>query len=180
VVFTFLVAVATGLFLWLTSALQVTRRSSLPLLYAGATRQAGPGKPLRLRRGLVIVQVALSLGLLCASGLLARSLYNLVTVDPGFKVEGLSPSRAPPEPATRGRDFLLAGLLDDVRGLPGVQAASLTSTLPFTGGSGSWASRPGREEDLRMRYSRRSRLLPDDWHATHRGARFQRAGCAGC
>jgi predicted permease len=152
VVFTFLVAVATGLYLWLTSALQVTRRSSLPLLYAGATRQAGVAKPLRLRRGLVIVQVALSLGLLCASALLARSLYNLVTVDPGFKVEGLSTfSVQLPEAgdtAERTTPFLRQ-LLENVRGLPGVQAASITNQLPFTGGSGSsWASTPGGEKRI--------------------------------
>ncbi|MBZ5498850.1 MAG: ABC transporter permease [Acidobacteriia bacterium] len=152
VVFSFLVAVATGLFLWLTSALQVTRRSSLPLLYAGATRQAGAGKPLRLRRGLVVVQVALSLGLLCASALLARSLYNLVTVDPGFKVEGLSAFsvQLPDAAGTAERKTLfLRQLLENVRGLPGVQAASLASDLPFTGGGGgSWASTPGVEKRI--------------------------------
>ena len=152
VAFTFLVAVATGLYLWLTSALQVTRRSSLPLLYAGATRQAGPAKPLRLRRGLVVVQVALSLGLLCAAALLARSLYNLVTVDPGFKVEGLSTFsvQLPGAGDTAERTTLfLRELLENVRGLPGVQAASITNQLPFTGGSGSsWASTPGVEKRI--------------------------------
>ncbi len=152
VAFTFLVAVATGLYIWLSSALQVTRRSSLPLLYAGATRQAGAAKPLRLRRGLVVVQVALSLGLLCASALLARSLYNLVTVDPGFKLEGLSTfSVQLPEAgdtAKRTNPFLRQ-LLENVRGLPGVQAASITNQLPFTGGSGSsWASTPGVEKRI--------------------------------
>jgi len=151
-VFTFLVAVATGLYLWLTSALQVTRRSSLPLLYAGATRQAGAARPLRLRRGLVVVQVALSLGLLCASALLARSLYNLVTVDPGFRVEGLSafsvqvPGAG--DTAERATHFLRQ-LLENVCGLPGIQAASITNQLPFTGGSGSsWASTPGVEKRI--------------------------------
>jgi predicted permease len=147
VVFILLVSVATGLYLWLTSAWQVTRRASLPLLYAGATRQAGAARPLRLRRGLVVIQVALSLGLLCASALLARSLYNLVTVDPGFKVEGLSAFSVQQSGAgdtAERRTLLLRELLDNVRGLPGVQAASLTSTLPFTGSSGgSWASIPG-------------------------------------
>jgi len=152
VAFTFLVAVATGLYLWLTSALQVTRRSSLPLLYAGATRQPGTGKPLRLRRGLVVVQVALSLGLLCASALLARSLYNLVTVDPGFKVEGLSAfSVQLPEvgdTAERTAPFLRQ-LLENARGLPGVQAASMTGNLPFIDVSGgSWASTPGVDKRI--------------------------------
>ena len=150
--FIFLVAVATGLYIWLTSALQVTRRSSLPPLYAGATRQAGAGKPLRLRRGLVVVQVALSLGLLCASALLARSLYNLLTVDPGFKVEGLSTfSVQLPDAAgtAERRTLFLQLLLENVRGVPGVQAASIASSLPFIDSpGGSWASTPGIEKKI--------------------------------
>jgi predicted permease len=141
-VFAFLVAGATGLYIWLTSALQVTRRSSLPPLAGTGSRLPWVRKPLRLRRGLVVVQVALSLALLCASTLLAHSLYNLMTVDPGFKVDGLSTfsvqlatSGERPERATP----FLRQLLDDLSGLPGVRAVSMTSRLPFTGGpSGTW------------------------------------------
>jgi hypothetical protein len=38
----------------------------------------------------VVVQVALSLALLCTSTLLSRSLYNLMALDTGFRPEGLT------------------------------------------------------------------------------------------
>jgi predicted permease len=137
-VFTFLVTVGTALYLWLTTAPQVTRRCSLPPLAGGGSGHSVT-RPLRLRRGLVVVQMALSLLLLCASMLLAHSLYNLMTVDPGFEVEGLSafsvqlPSTSEtPDRATP----LLQQLLEDLGGLPGVRAASMSDHLPFTGGRG--------------------------------------------
>jgi hypothetical protein len=90
VVFTFLVAAGTGLYLWLTSALQVTRRSWLPPLAGTGGTSGSSRRPLLLRRGLVVVQVALSLALLCTSTLLSRSLYNLMALDTGFRPEGLT------------------------------------------------------------------------------------------
>jgi putative ABC transport system permease protein len=75
-----------------------------------------------------------------------------VTVDPGYKVVGLSvfsvqlpgaddaPERTTP---------FLQQLLQNVRSLPGVQAASLTTAVPFIDDpGGSWASTPGIEKRI--------------------------------
>ncbi len=50
---------------------------------------AGGGRQARIRRALVVGQVAMSMLLLAGAGLFARSLYNLTAVNPGFQVDSL-------------------------------------------------------------------------------------------
>jgi predicted permease len=102
-------------------------------------RQAGeegrqPGG-IRIGNALVVTQVALSLVLLASSGLFLMSTLAAVTADPGFRVEGgllaeVDPTLAGYDEA-RARTFHLA-LLDRVRALPGVSAATTGSSFPFT------------------------------------------------
>ena len=100
---------------------------------ANADRQRGRG--LRSPRNLLVVgQVALSLTLLTAGGLFLRGAVAASTADPGFAFErGLlletDPSLAGyDEP--RGRAIYQA-LLTRLRSLPGVDAASFASMVPF-------------------------------------------------
>ena len=136
--FTLGVALATGLFVWLASSLQITRRSTLPLL-----TDAGLGgvstRPLRLRRGLLALQTALSLGLLCAASMFAHSLFNLTSIDAGFPVAGLTtftlqPSGAaaskPMEPVVRDTIAAFAGTAD-------VQSVAATTELPLMNAGGT-------------------------------------------
>ncbi len=87
------------------------------------------------RNGLVVSQVALSLVLLTASGLLVRSLSNLRTLDPGFNPSGVLtadvriPNARYPDSPSRTQFF--SDLLERVRGVAGVDAAALTSHLPI-------------------------------------------------
>ena len=94
---------------------------------------ARPGR-FTARNVLVVGQLALSLGLLAAGGLFARSAFKAASADPGFSYErailaSLDPSVAQMNEA-RGRDIYRT-VLDKVRHLPGVEAASLASTVPF-------------------------------------------------
>jgi predicted permease len=94
---------------------------------------ARPGR-FSARNVLVVGQLALSLGLLAAGGLFARSAFKAASADPGFSYErailaSLDPSVAQMN-ETRGRDIYRT-VLDKVRHLPGVEAASLASTVPF-------------------------------------------------
>jgi hypothetical protein len=78
----------TGLLFDLAPAWQPTR----PALATTLKDQAGSvlgGGQVRLRKALVISQVALSLLLLIGAGLFVRSLRNLLTLDPGFKTANL-------------------------------------------------------------------------------------------
>ena len=97
--------------------------------------RGGGGRRQRLRTVLVMVEVAVSVVLLVASGLLIRAVWKVQSVDPGFATERVLTLRtALPESraadSVRRTDFydrVLAG----VRSLPGVQAAAYTSGLPF-------------------------------------------------
>jgi putative ABC transport system permease protein len=137
--FAFGVALAAGLFVWLASSLQLTRRSTLPPL-----TDTGLGgvstRPMRLRRGLLAVQTALSLALLCAASMFARSLFNLTSIDAGFQVPGLTTFALRPsgtdaskqvEPLVRETVAAFAGLAD-------VRSAAATSELPLMGGGGTF------------------------------------------
>jgi predicted permease len=89
---------------------------------------------------LVVVQVALSLVLLVTSGLLARSLYALEQVDPGYDPHGILTFLAVRDwdanaPAANRLAFLNT-LQRRLRSLPGVEGVTATPFLPLTGGFG--------------------------------------------
>ncbi|HEX2163064.1 MAG TPA: FtsX-like permease family protein, partial [Thermoanaerobaculia bacterium] len=95
----------------------------------------------RTRGALVAAEVGLSLVLLVAAGLLIRSGIELGRVDPGFDVEDLLvvrlslPATRYPEPAQVTAAF--ERIVEAVRAVPGVAAASLTSRAPMGGGDSS-------------------------------------------
>ena len=87
-----------------------------------------------LRNALVVGQVALSLGLLTAAGLFIRAAGKAASAEPGFSlarsiVANVDPSMAGYDEA-KGRE-LYRRLLERMRALPGVEAASLASVVPF-------------------------------------------------
>src|ERR671927_315345 len=121
----------TTLLFGLAPALQATRTDLVPAL-KGVTSQRGRS---RLRSALVVAQVTLSLVLLVAAGLTLRALTQLQTTSPGFEVKGgLVASfnlALQGYDEARGRDFQRR-LLERVRALPGVRAASLTDLMPLS------------------------------------------------
>ncbi|HEV3469184.1 MAG TPA: ABC transporter permease [Pyrinomonadaceae bacterium] len=123
----------TSLVFGLAPALQATRPELIPALKdLGA--QAGRGRS-RLRSGLVVAQVALSLVLLVAAGLVVRALQQLQTASPGFEVEnGLvlnyDLARQGYE-QPRGEQFHRQ-VVERVEALPGVRSASLTDLFPLS------------------------------------------------
>jgi hypothetical protein len=101
VAFTMVLAAVTGLLFGLVPALQSTKPSLAPVLkeQSGAIAAGGP---VRLRKLLVVVQVALSLLLLVGAGLFVRSLRNLIAQNPGSTRRTSSRSRSiPRSTATR-------------------------------------------------------------------------------
>jgi predicted permease len=137
------VALAGGLLVWVASALPATRRSSLPHLgdTGDGGRRAGV---LGLRRGLLALQAALSLVLLCGASVLAHSLYNLTSIDPGFRTDGLTAFKLQPASAamTSGEfGRVVRDTLPGLRAIAGVQAAVATTELPLLGGGGgTWVA----------------------------------------
>ena len=98
--------------------------------------RAGFGRR-RIRLKLVIVQIALSLVLVVGAGLFLRSLSRLQSIDPSLADSRVVAAtlnlalRGYDEP--RGRQFY-PDVLQRVRSLPGVEAASLAYVLPVTSG----------------------------------------------
>jgi len=93
----------------------------------------------RTRRSLVIAEIAFALVLLVGAGLLFRSLQHLFAISPGFDDRNLLTMQvqvAGPrfsDPAATHRFFQQA--LDEVRRVPGVVAAAVTTQLPLSGDS---------------------------------------------
>ncbi len=136
--FTLCVALASGLLVWLASSLQITCRSTLPLTGTGLGGVST--RPTRFRRGVLALQTALSLALLCAASMFAHSLLNLTSVDAGFEVAGLTTFRLQGsgttalqrmEPLVRDITAALAGTVD-------VQSVAATSELPLMSGGSTW------------------------------------------
>jgi putative ABC transport system permease protein len=101
---------------------------------AGRGQLAGTGH--RLRAALVVGQIALTLVLLAAAGLLGRSFLNLMKINPGFQTESaiamtLSlPTTITPEEDERLRQFYVQ-LLERAGQLPGVTAVGGINVLPL-------------------------------------------------
>src|SRR5262249_34272429 len=102
-------------------------------------RNGSAGASNRTRRVLVVAEVALSLVLLVAAGLMIRTLWNLRGVDPGFQPTNVLTARlgiAANDFATPQLEFAFVDrLLQRVRALPGVLSAGATDSLPLQGGS---------------------------------------------
>ncbi|MEZ5284568.1 MAG: ABC transporter permease [Vicinamibacterales bacterium] len=137
--FTFVLVGAVGAVM---AALPVAslRRANLAQIVREEGRSGTASRGARLaRRMLVTSQVAFALMLLVGAGLMVASLQRVLAVDPGFRGERvLTGLLSPPASRYAGEAELreLTGrILERVRALPGVEAAGITSTVPFSGSS---------------------------------------------
>ena len=106
----------------------------------GSLREGSRGTPAtsRLRRGLVIGEVALSAILLVCAGLLLKSLNRLERIEPGFQpanvlIVQLSPFRpGPAQQRIEAATVYFRRVIDRIAELPGVAAVGATDGLPYT------------------------------------------------
>ena len=144
--FTAGIAIIGGIFLGLAPAMH-SRLSRLSDALKESARGGSDGiRSQRLRRALVIAEVAMAIVLFIAAGLMIRSSQKLAAVDFGFNKERVLVIRAslpqvpssaatPPvagQPPAPPR-YVLSGreLLERVRAVPGVVSASLSSDVPL-------------------------------------------------
>ena len=136
--FTMALGVATALAFGTAPALKATAATPLSVLRADSRTTASTSRLLPL---LVSGQVALSLVLLVGAGLFVRTLQNLQAVDTGFNSEGVLlvdlNTRRGPLPLT---------FLDDLRQVPGVVSASMSTNPPFSGAIWSEAAVPAGQQ----------------------------------
>src|SRR5262245_55663736 len=132
-------AVGAAVLFGLAPALQTVRKDLVAPLKDGSL---GVGfRRGRMRNALVVFEVALSLVLLSGAGLLMRSFVKLQQMDPGFNPENILYARLPfprgQYTTANEKQRFFEQLLPRLRALPGVVAATETTTLPPYGGIGS-------------------------------------------
>ena len=128
--FNLAVTLLTGIIFGLVPALQTTKPNIAGTLKDQAGAVVGGGGNHRLRKGLVVVQVTLSLLLLVGAGLFVRSLANLRNLGPGFSPERLVAFQIDPSlngfTPERLRIFY-PQLSDALSSIPGVRSVGLAS-----------------------------------------------------
>ncbi|KPK81250.1 MAG: hypothetical protein AMS25_07210 [Gemmatimonas sp. SM23_52] len=139
--FTLIVSVATGLLFGLAPAIRAPNLQVVEALKEGHRGLRGAGG-LRLQRGLVVGQVALSLVLLIGSGLLMRSFLVIQQQELGFQPRSVLTAQLRLPSAAYGPErhpnLFYEAALERVRALPGVEGAGIVTVLPVIGGFGPW------------------------------------------
>jgi predicted permease len=147
--FTLAVSLLTGLAMGLYPAWQSSDIHVADGLKEGGRAMAGGVRQQRFRRILVGAQVALSVALLSGASLLIASFIRLSHQETGFRSEGLCvgflqlPAVQYPDPATRAR--FADRLLTELRRRPGIEAASVSESVPLNGNGRSSYARADRE-----------------------------------
>jgi len=141
-VFTTLVAMATGVIFGMLPAMQVSQlRTSRALSDDGDRGHSASEGRQMLRRTLVMAEVAMALALVSGAGLLVKSFARLQDVDPGFhSADVLTMRTSLPAERYDGEAAVAAFYrqwLDQIRILPGVVDAGAINALPLSGRGGS-------------------------------------------
>jgi len=148
--FTFLVASLTTALFGLWPAWQASHADVQLALKTGSSGSGDPPSAKRARDWLVISEIAITLTLLVAAGLVLKSFSRLRSLSLGYEPRALFTARFElPWQRYNNRDKIntfAKALLDKVRGLPGVQNAAVSSNGPLMGG---WQTGFWREENPR-------------------------------
>jgi putative ABC transport system permease protein len=134
-VFTLVVSVLTGIAFGLVPALHATRPDLTEALKEGGRASGAAASSNHLRNWLVISEVALALVLLVSAGLMIKSVLKLRDIDPGFNAENvltmdvwLPGAKYPKAPNWIG---FYDRVIEQVKTIPGVRSAGVTSILPL-------------------------------------------------
>ena len=158
--FTLAVSVLTGLIFGLVPALQSSENDLNETLKDGGRSGAGDARGNRLRRGLVIGEVAMAVLVLVCAGLLTRSFLRLRQTSPGLDYRNVLtmsvtlPQTRYAEPYQQAKFY--EQTVDHVRTLPGVADVAVASDIPLLGPSGHFrvyiegAPDPGSEKVPRV------------------------------
>jgi len=138
--FTLGVSLATGLRFGLVPALRFSRPDVNEALKESARTSSGGVARSRLRSGLVVTQIALALMLAVGAGLMMRSFWRALAVEPGFEARNVLtmeyrlPRNKYPE-GSQQTEFHQR-VVERVRALPGVVSACTIRALPLSQNAG--------------------------------------------
>ncbi|MBL8190478.1 MAG: ABC transporter permease [Acidobacteria bacterium] len=136
--FTMLMSVITGIVFGALPAWQLTKTNLSQAMRESTRSASGSAKLTVIRNGLVVLEIAASLVLLVTAGLLLKSFWKLLEINPGFRAENvikadISLPRAKYKDEWQQAEFFRR-TLEGIRAMPGVETASLTTILPFNNG----------------------------------------------
>lgn len=137
--FAIAVAIFTAIAIGLATAMRASKHDVRDTLSEGTRTMAGGRATERVRQGLVVAQVALTIVLLAGAGLLARSFINVLATDPGFATSDAllietQWTFARDADVQQRRKTIQDELLARLRSLPGVQQVGLISSHPVGAG----------------------------------------------
>jgi predicted permease len=130
------IAVLTGLIFGSAPVYHLVRQDLNAVFRSNERTGTTEKRALWTRSALVVCQVSLAFMLLIGAGLLGLSFARLLSVDPGFNAQNVQtaefsvPRSRYPQDA-RATDFE-SRLIENIRNIPGVIAAGMNNTLPFT------------------------------------------------
>ena len=131
------VSVFTGVFFGLLPALAAARANVAESLKEGGQRAAGSSTHARLRGAFLVAQVALALVLVISAGLLVRTFYQMLRVDPGFRpAQVVAFDLSLPALKYPDQDRIVpvySRILENIRAVPGVEYAGVAEILPMGG-----------------------------------------------
>ena len=132
------VAALTCIVFGVAPALRSMRTEPLHAMKASSRGMTSSRQRFSMQRLMVVMQIAVSLVLLVGALLFVRSFRSLMTLDPGMREQGITlafvgfnDSHLAPE----HYDEFKRQLLDEVRSVPGVLNAAITTNVPLLGGS---------------------------------------------
>ncbi len=140
-VFAAALAIGTGILFGLFPALHSTRPDLLPTLKGHSGQPGGARAAARFRTSLATAQIALSMALLVAAGLFAKSLYNVARTDLGLNADRIVTFAISPQlnKYTAARSQVLFEQLEDGLGRqPGVTGVT-AGMVPLLAGS-NWGT----------------------------------------
>lgn len=143
IVFVVLISCLAGIVCGILPAIQFSGTAPMEALGDDGQRGTSGKRSAWLRKGLVVIEVALSCLLLIAAGLLIRSVESLLDEELGFEpsnafVWHLDGAKA--FDSWQERSIFYSDLADAIEALPGVDRAGLTDTLPL-GRNRQWGVR---------------------------------------
>lgn len=133
--FTLAVSLATSVLFGMLPALELRRVDLRTAMAVGASRASSGSSNRRMRTLLIAGEIALTVVLVSASGLLIHSLIYLETLPPGFDANNVMTGKVSLDDAryhnAAAFQHLLTASLDAMRRIPGVENAAVGLSLPY-------------------------------------------------
>jgi predicted permease len=133
--FTIGISIVAGVFFGIIPALQAARTDVNVFLNQTRGANSGPSTS-RMRRALVVAEVALACVLLVGAGFMIKSMLAVLSVDPGFRADHLLTMKFSMPPSRYASDVQIAAFCRQVEvkvaAMSGVKGVSFSDGLPMT------------------------------------------------